>query len=338
MAGRGHGALARMRGCVDPVVLLVALLAVLAGTVVGLRGDRRDVDEAVFRSTILRMQHGVPYYDAFVDAIVEEKQGIAPSTVRSIRTPVVSYLLTPLPEAGWRWAAGIPAVALCLAAAALAGPDLLAQRLAAGLCGAWMVVSLPYLYLHAELWGAPLVLAAGLLARGERDGPAAAAALVATAMRELFVLSLLAGLAVRRRRAPWIGALGIAVVGALVHAHWARAVLDPDGFDPPLRAVDTYLAYLSPGETGAAQVLGVILLALAGIGVWLRRGDPAMRLLVPASIPLIVGGATSGRAYWTLAWCGVTSAAGAVALATLAHRAGWASTDGEEHRAPYPAA
>ena len=301
---------------------MIAVAAVASGSVLGAQSTTRDVDELLFRSTIIHMQHGDSYYDAFEKA-VREKDGVGPSQVRSVRTPVVPEILAPFPASAWRWLAAIPALALCLAAAALAGEDLLARRLAAALTGLWMLVSLPLLYLHAELWGAALLVGAGLAIRDRRDGWAALCCLLATAVRETFGLSLLIGLVIRPNRRPWAGALLGAGVGGALHAMWAQRILDPNGFDPPLRALDRYTRYLAPGEGGAAQVVGVVLLALAVGGFVLRRADPGFRFLALVVGPLIVANAMTGRSYWSLTWCGVTSAAGGVALAAVADRFGW---------------
>lgn len=310
---------------VDGVALLIAVAAVACGSLVGARSTARDVDELLFSSTIVHMQHGDSYYDAFEKAL-REKDGEAPTQVRSVRTPVVSEILAPFPAATWRWLAAIPALALCLAAAALAGDDLLARRLTTALTGLWMLVSLPLLFLHAELWGAPLLVGAGLAVRKRHDGRAAVLCLLATGIRETFGLSLLVGLLLRRNRRPWAGAVVAAGAGGALHVLWAQRILDPAGYDPPLRAVDRYISYLAPGKGGAAQMVGVALLAIAVVGFVLRRNDPAFRFLAFVVGPLVVAGAMSGRSYWTLTWCGATSAAGGVALAVLADRVGWRHT------------
>lgn len=305
------------RWLVDPIVLGLVLTGVLLGSIVGARGDSEDVDERLFRSTLVHMQEGAGFYDAHEQAIIE-KSGVGPSQVRSLRTPVLAMVLVWFPDSAWRWLAALPAAALCLAAAALAGPDIIASRIAAGLAALWMVVSLPLLYLHQELWGAPLLAFGALQLRRGHDGPAALLCLLATGIRELFGLSLVVGLLLRRRRGPWAMALAASAAGAALHARWASHVVDPSGYDPPLRALDSYFEYVSPGGAGvAAQVAGVVLLALAGLGFWLRRTEPDQQLLIAVVVPLVVATALSGRSYWALTWCGVTSAAGAVALRRL---------------------
>ncbi len=297
----------------DPVILLLVALGVLLGSYQGESSQEEDIDERLYRSTLVHMQDGDSYYDATAKAVVE-KSGVGPSQVRSLRTPVLATLLEPFPPDAWRWLAMVPAVALCLASAALAGPDLLARRTAAGIAALWMVVSLPLLYLHQELWGAALLALGGWQLRTGRDGRAAVLCLLATAVRELFGISLLVGLLLRRDRRPWVAALVAAGLGAALHARWAQDVLDDAGFDPPLRATESYLSYLSPGTGGVAQALGLALLVAAAVGFWRRRHLDDQRFLVAATAPLVVATALTGRVYWSLTWCAVTSAAGAVTV------------------------
>lgn len=316
-------------------MVLISLTAVLVGSLVGARSEGRDVDEVVYRTTLFNMQDGDGYYQAFAKAI-EDKAGVRPTQVRSVRSPVLSEVLAVFPARAWRWLAAIPAIALCLAAARLAGPDMLARRLAASFTGVWMVVSLPLLYLHAELWGAGLVVQAGLLFRRERDWGAAVLCLAATALRELFAVSLIVGLLLGRDRRPWAATIAVSIAGAALHAHWAGTILDPRGFDPPLYAYDAYTRFVAPGESNAAQVVGVVLLVAAGVGFLLRRSDRAYVFLGLVATPLIVGTALAGRAYWTLTWCGITSSAGAVAVTEAARRIGWYRPSGDRVSAPYP--
>lgn len=311
----------------DPVVALIVGAAVLCGTLVGERSQVVDVDELVFRSILTHMQAGDGYYEAIERALIE-KEGAGPSQVRAVRTPVVSELLAPFPSGAWRWIAAIPAMLLGLLAAALAGPGLLAQRIAAALAGAWMVASLPLLYLHAELWGAPLLLGGALLLRSDRDAPAAALSALATLTRELFGLSLVAGVLLRRARRPWLIAAAATALGGALHARWASQILDPLGKEAPFHALERYTYYLGPGQTVVAEVAGAALLVAAVAGFVLRRQDPAFRHLTVVVGPLVVATAAAGRSYWSLAWCGATSAAGAVAIVSLLERLGWARAQG----------
>lgn len=304
----------------DPVVLLVSFAGVLVGLISGQQGGRHDIDERVYLSVLEHMQDGDSYYEAAAAAI-EEKDGAGPSQVRSLRTPVLATLLALLPDSARRPAAALPGLALCLGAAALAGPDIQARRLASGIAAVWMIVSLPLLYLHHELWGAALLAFAGLQLRRGHDGRAAALCLAATAVRELFGLSLIVGLVLRRLRVPWVLSLVIAAGGGVLHMLWARRVLDPQGYDPPLKAIDSYLAYVSPGAGGGgSQVLGAVLLLLAGAGFWMLRHRPEWRFLVAFAVPSIVATGLSGRVYWSLTWCAITSAAAGVAVSALLRR------------------
>lgn len=319
----------------DRIVLLVAGIAVAVGSIVGARGTTEDIDQRVFESAIIHMHGGQGYYDSFAEAL-REKSGVGPSQVRSVRTPIVSTLLAPFPRPVWRWLAAIPALALCLMAAALAGPDLLARRLAAGLAGVWMVTSLPLLYLHAELWGAPLVLGAAVSLRGKRNALAAALAWLAAVTRELYLLPLVVGFALARRRRPWLVALVLVGIAGVFHTVWATRVLDPHGFEPPIGARERYSIYLGPGSTLPAEITGVVLLIPATAGCIMRRADPAFRFLIGGLAPLIVATALSGRAYWSLTWCGMTSAAAAVAVAAAVDRARGTPREVGAHSAPYP--
>lgn len=318
----------------DPVVLLVAGVAIAVGSMTGARGTTQDVDQRVFESVIVHMRGGYGYYDGFAEAL-REKSGVGPSQVRSVRTPVVSMLLAPFPRAAWRWLAAIPAFAICLTSAALAGPHLLARRLAAGLAGLWMVTSLPLLYLHAELWGAPLVLGAALLLR--RSGALAATlAAIAAVTRELYVLPLVVGLALARRRRPWLVALLLVAIAGLFHAVWATRLLDPHGFEPPIGARERVSIYVGPGSTVPGELTGMALLGAASVGCVMRRADPAFRFLIGGLAPLIVATALSGRSYWSLTWSGMTSAAAGVAIAAGIDRVRGASRGLAARSAPYP--
>ena len=297
----------------DPVIVLLAVATVLVGTVAGTQRKVVDVDEAVYRSVLLRMQDGEGFYDATAAALVE-KDGARPSQVRSFRTPVLATLLAPFPADAWRWLAAIPSLALCAAAALLAGPCRTARRIAVGLTCIWVLVSLPLLYLHHELWGAALVVFAAAALRDDRDGLAAGLCLAATAIRELFGVSLLVGLVVRRARPPWLAALAGAGVVAGLHLWAGGNATDPDGYEPPLEATDPIWHYLSPGDSPAASALGVAILLLAAVGAWRHRDRSDLVFALASALPLTVGGVVLGRSYWAIAWCAPVSVAAALAL------------------------
>jgi hypothetical protein len=302
------------RWLLDPVVLMAAVVTVAVGSIAGAQGTDEDIDGHLFRSVILQMQDGEGFYESMVVAI-EEKEGKPPSQVRSIRTPPLATALEPFPEGSWRALAAIPALALCLTAGALAGPGIRSRQVAVVLTGLWMVVSLPLLYLHQELWGAPLLMGGVLAFRARREGWAAVLCAAAAAVRELFVLSLLAGLVLGRRRRPWLVALAVVAVAGYVHAQLAQDVLDPNGFDPPLKALELFLTYLSPGKSGAVSMtLGVLLLVAAAVGLWRHRDRRELWFAAASLGPVLVAGAYGGRSYWTLTWCAAASACAALAI------------------------
>ena len=299
------------------VVLAVALAFV--GTVAGLRSDGpvRDVDEAVFRAALTGMAEGDGYYDAMATALVA-KEGQRPSDVRALRPPTLFVLLHRLPPAAWRVLAGaVAALGMVLAGRRAGG-----RREVAGvaLAGAWFVPALSYLYLHGELWGAPLLLAGLLALRRGRDDVAAGALLAATMVRELFVAALVVGVVVRRgRRAPWLAALGVVGVVGAAHVVLASGVLDPGGGQVALgneaRSVGNVLRLLGPGTGPLSAVVGVGTLVA---GLW-RAGrdvgrDAAASLVAPLGALFVVAVVVATRGYWLLCV--------APALAAFAVRAG----------------
>src|SRR5438067_6275990 len=88
-------------------VAIVAVFAVVA-VAVGLHTGYRqvDVDELVYRRTLVAMHHGAGYYRAMSHALVR-KEGAPPTEVRSIRPPTMFLLLYGLPASSWRWVVGI---------------------------------------------------------------------------------------------------------------------------------------------------------------------------------------------------------------------------------------
>jgi MYXO-CTERM domain-containing protein len=289
----------------DGATALIGLAVLAVALIVGIRQDNKgivDIDQLVYERTLQSMADGDGYYDATVRALAQ-KDGAPPTQVRSIRPPLLFVGLYSVPENARRPLALVPCAALLLGAAALAGRRAASQRAAVVLTGVWILVSFPTLYLHSELWGAPFLLGAALYVQRDRDAPAAGLLFVATLLRELFALGLLVGLALRPNRRPWALATVAAAVAWLVHAKLASRVVDPAGYDPPLKMEKNPLHYLSPGDTGAAWIVGAILLALGAIGAWQRRNDPHVRYLVAVAAPLLVLTPLVGRQYWTLTWC-----------------------------------
>lgn len=296
---------------------------VLAGAWVGvgLAADDEppeDVDRPVFEQTLRDMQDGEGYYEAFADALVV-KEGARPSQLRSLRLPTMYLLLWPVPEGLWRWVAGIPVLATLLLVGALAAP--VGERAAtAAVCTAavWLLPSAAELYLHAELWGAPLLLGAALLRRRRRSWGSAALAAGAVAIRELFALGLGAGLLLDRKRWPWVGACAAAGVLAVVHVVLGSDVLDPAGTETGLDLREPPLDYLAPGRLGAGGLLGAVLVIAGVAGCWRRRRvDDAAPFLLLAAAPLVVAGIVAGRSYWSLTWSSALAAFAPAAVVGL---------------------
>src|SRR5213593_1771219 len=97
------------------VALSVAIA--LVATISGLRTGyaKQDVDEAVYRNTLLSMRQGEGYYPAMRDALVL-KENRPPRSVRAIRPPTTFLLLRWFPPASWRWIAGLAYVGVLLGA------------------------------------------------------------------------------------------------------------------------------------------------------------------------------------------------------------------------------
>jgi len=289
-------------------VVLVALLA-LALTLVGVKTGLtvQDEDEAVYVNTLRSMRSGEGYYPAIRDALVE-KEGVAPSSVRAVRPPTMFLFLRWIPEQGWRWAAGGVYLATLLLVWTLARREGRWAGIAAvTVAFVWLAPASPYLFLHAELWGLPFFLAGLLNLRRGRDGWAAFFLTVATLTRELFGVSILLALIVRKRREWWY-ALSAAVAGGFIHALVAGQILSPIGRDAPLHnvGIDASLVFqvLGPGTTAFSVVvgLGVLALAMPGLIRHAREGDPAAAVLLPFTFVLAAAGIVATRLYWSLTW------------------------------------
>lgn len=317
-----------MRDRADRIAVVAALCLALVTTIFGVRTGYRivDVDEVVFRNTLVAMRDGAGYYPAMRDALVK-KEGAPPSQIRSVRPPALYLALSRFPEGSWRWLAGAAYLAVLLLAWRLGRPlHPYGGPIAVFLAGMWMLGASEVLFLHAELWGLPFVLAGALALRNSRWALAALALAVAAVVREIYVLPLLIGLVVAPRRRAWVAA--VAVAGALlaVHAGLAADILDPQGreaaFGKSGLSVRYILSALSPSDQPLGWVLGVVGGVLGAVG--LRRrwgGDPAARLLLPfaaAMVPLTV---LLGREYWGLTFGpAVACFAGAGLVALQAYR------------------
>lgn len=301
----------------------IALILTAVAVVVGIRtGYRRlDVDEAVFRNTLVSMREGAGYYDAMSGAL-EQKEGAPPRSVRAVRPPTMFLFLRWFPPASWRWIVGVIYFAVLLGAWHLARPY--GERAAVAgtvLAGVWVITGSPFLFLHAELWGLPFFVAACLALRREKDTAGAALMTAATAVRELFGLGLVLGLLVARRRRAW--AIALLVVGGLwgVHAGLADRVVSEAGHEVSLgnepHTIRQALTVLGPGDRPAAWVYGVIQMTLGFVVlVRLQARDRAARLLLLFTAVMAPAAVIVTRTYWTLTYGPAVAAFVPISLAS----------------------
>jgi len=289
----------------DGLALVAALAFAALALVVGLRtsAETNDVDEAAFHQTLVEMRHGTGYYDALRDGLTA-KEGKPPSAVRAYRLPTLYVVLALLPEGAWRWAAGIPFAALLISAWAIGrGLHEWGAMTAVVLVGGWTIAAAPYLYLHAELWGAAALLAGLACVQRQRTTSAAVAFGLAALLREHFVLAFLLGLLKFRRSLSWWIAFLAIVMVAVVHLHLALQALDPAGREAPLRlAASDIPAALSPSGTLLGISFGVTGLVLGGIGLarLVREGDDAASIAAAQSVVLLLATLYFGHTYWGL--------------------------------------
>jgi hypothetical protein len=289
----------------DRLALLAAIVLATVALVVGVRTSNtvEDVDEAAFHQTLVEMRAGTGYYDALRDGLAA-KEGRPPSQIRSYRLPTLYLGLALLPEGAWRWATGLPVAVLLVSAWAI-GRRLHAwgALVAVMLVGAWAIAAAPYLYLHAELWGAAALLAGLALLQRDRVGATAASFAVAALLRELYLLAFLFGF-LRHRRALswWLAAVAVGTL-AIVHIHLARQVLEPRGLEAPLRlATSDIPAALSPSGTAIGIAVGLVGLVLgaAGLVQGVRAGHAAAEIAVAHSLVLLALTLRFGHTYWGL--------------------------------------
>jgi len=266
-----------------------------------------DVDERVYRDTLLHMRAGQSYYPAMRDALVSDKRE-RPTAVRSLRPPTMFLLLRPLPPGSWRWVVGVVYLAVLLLAWRLGRSfGVLGGPMAVVLAGIWVFGFADYLFLHAEVWGLPFFMAGLVALRRGNDRLAAAFMAAATFMRELFGLGLVLGLVLRGRRRPWLLAIGAVCVGLVIHTVLAQSALSAHGHDAAFgnehRTARYLLGLVSPAGTSIAYVFGLLTLAL---GLWgaarVRSVLPDARLMVVYSVVMIGLSVYATRQYWTAVW------------------------------------
>lgn len=289
----------------DQVAVTVGLLFVVLALIVGVRTGSQvsDVDETLYRRAHHEMRAGAGYYRAEYDAMVA-KEGVGPTNVRAYRLPTLYVGLEPVPESMLRWVVAAPFLVLVLAAWRLGRPyGAWGGTVASGLVGWWVLGAATYLYLHAEIWGGALLLA-GLAATRRRPRFAALALGGALLVRELFAPAFLLGLLRHRRLRVWWAMVAVLGFVAVIHLHLAAQLLDPNGYQPPLRFTGRYLSALSPGDGPFGAVIGVGggLAGVFGLVLAHRRGDEAARTAVGQVAVLVPATILLGRTYWAYTW------------------------------------
>ncbi|HVV36946.1 MAG TPA: hypothetical protein VHC63_10120 [Acidimicrobiales bacterium] len=313
--------------------MLALVFAVLA-TVMGLRTNPHleDVDEAVYSHTLVAMQHGMGYYPAMREALVS-KEGAPPSEIRAVRPPTMFVVVSAIPRPLWRWAVGLVFLASLLLAWRLGrSVEQFGGPIAVAVMGLWLMSASAFLYLHAELWGLPLLLGGVLALRNERWAAAAVLLASAAAVRELYAVAFVVGFVVTQDRKWWwpVGALGAGF--AVVHAGLASAILSPTGTQTPFGTDHLTWQYvcnaLSPFDHPLGWFVGLAGGALGAAGLVRRwgydRGARTLLLHAAVMVPLAV---FVGRNYWALTMgpaVACFAAEGVVAMANAPWRIGLA--------------
>ena len=314
----------RWLGAPDLVSIVLVVLVAAVALTLSLGSDRSvvDLDQAVYQRTLAGMQSGQGYYDATKVALAE-KEGAAPSQLRSVRPPTLYLLLRPFPASSWRvLAVGVYLAVLLLAWRIARDATPWAGPLVVVLAGAYMRAAAPYLYLHAELWGLPLALGGLLAIRRSRWVLAAALLVAAVLVRELYLVYLIGAVVwVPRRRAFAAGVIVVAAAG-VVHAVLASRILDPNGREAAFGNETGWrhaLEALGPGGGALGGAIGVAVMVV-GIGVLVvlcRRSEDRAeaRVALTAVTALAIAATTVGRVYWGLTFAPVAACYAAMVVA-----------------------
>lgn len=293
----------------DRYSLVLVACFTLVATILGVHTGYRtvDVDEVVYRNTIVAMRTGRGYYPAMRDALVA-KEGAPPSQIRSVRPPTLYVFLSRFPPGAWRSMVGVVYLAILLSAWRLGRPlHPYGGTIAVSLTGMWVLGAAPVLFLHTELWGLPFLLAGVIALRNRRWTLAALALATAAILREIYVLPLLIGLLISPRRRPWIIAIGVVVVLGLLHAHFAGSILSAQGREAAFGKSGLSPAYVLSALGASDRPLGWLIGIVGGVlGVYGLRmrwaEDAGARVLLPFVIMMVPLTVFVGREYWGLAF------------------------------------
>jgi hypothetical protein len=287
--------------------IVVVLFSALAWFISSTPTPVRDVDEIVYIDTLRAMQDDVGYYPAMRDALVA-KEGEPPTQVRSFRTPVVFWTLSSVPESLWRLLAGLVFAASIAFGAHLAKPfGPYAPPIAAAGIGLMAISYSQHLYLHAEVWALPWILA-GLIALRQKGAAAPWLMAFGLAVRELFALlflfSIVKSWAVSKDQRRWWIAAGASVSAfGAYHAYRASGFVEGTGYEASFgnekMNLNFLLSAVSPGDSPFGWMIGLLLLVAGTKGLLnVRKIDPiapvvAGHLLLMVPLTLVLG-----RVYW----------------------------------------
>jgi hypothetical protein len=314
-------------------VMSLAILAVLVGVflyqAVGMAGQAGSVigspqpetyseDQVIFLRSFYLAETGLGPYAAFGQATAEDARfDTPPSAVAGWRSPVMIWLWSLLFDSGH----GILYAFIALATGAMLAVYHLAAReseetdalIAPALMVAYFLAALPTLnYMQLEFWAVFAAIGSATLVYTKRDRPGVLVAVLAGAMREWLVSSVIAGAVHllargrRKRATPWVVSLvGLLLLYAL-NLLAVRSYLLGVGIEPALGAAGRlgnggpgfilYTLQFSAGFYTNMYVIayGAFILGLGGAIYLIRARNyylPTLMLL-PIVIFLFVG---SGR-------------------------------------------
>lgn len=273
-------------------------------------------DPPLYALTAENMRDGQGYYAA-MDRAFEELFHTDVSSPRAFRLPTVFLLWRVLPSERAIWVA--LAVAVALAALVLTRITTVPEGVP--IIAWYVLVNARNSFTSPEYWVLPFAALAIWLWRTGRDREAALAALAAASIREivagLLVGGLLAAIATRRRRWPWLAAIA-ALAGILaLHASATQPYLDAAGGQAELLgtgSLEAMLFMLGVG-LGRPNVFGPLLLLFA---LNRLRREPALLAIVAGVLVIPFAGFAVSRPYWGYVTVPFTLLYGIEGFATLA--------------------